>query len=121
MLSPGGASFSSRGGSPPGCSPPLPGVWGGGGIFWEGQQRQMCISGAPCVYVCVHQGIHSTEAQPARFNIPAILLSCKTMSSPPPLSRKRHCLVSGGGKGTITFRFPNFFRRLDIEVLLCVC
>jgi len=39
----------------------------------------------------------------------------------PPLPNKRPCLVSGGGKGTVTFHFPNFLRRLDIEGLLCVC
>ena len=25
-----------------------------------------------------------------------------------------------GGEGTVRFHFPNFLRRLDIEVLLCV-
>ena len=44
----------------------------------------------------------------------------KAYIPPPPLFSKRPCLVSGGG-GTVTFRFSNFLRRLDIEVLLCVC
>ena len=42
---------------------------------------------------------------------------------PSPLSSTRPCVVSGGagGEGTVTFPFPNFLGRLDIEVLLCVC
>ena len=49
------------------------------------------------------------------------LLSLR-LPPPPPLSSRCPCLVSGGGGGgTITFHFPNFLRRLEFEVLLCVC
>ena len=27
----------------------------------------------------------------------------------------------GGGEGTTTFHFPKFLRRMDVEVLWCVC
>ena len=49
--------------------------------------------------------------------------SCLCLYRHRPLHSKRHCLVSGGGggEGTITRRFPNFLRRLDMELLLCIC
>ena len=50
-----------------------------------------------------------------------VLGASVSSSTPPPfLYSNRPCIVTGGG-GTVTFRFANLLRRLDVELLLCVC
>ena len=60
----------------------------------------------------------------SRFHNYASAFPCPAHTLYPPLPFLQYpCVVSGGagGEGTVTFPFPNFLGRLDIEVLLCVC
>ena len=61
-----------------------------------------------CSMVCIGKNIANCSKKP-QF-LPVMCALC----TPPPPSKR-------WGKGTVTFHFPNFLRRLDIEVLLCAC
>ena len=70
---------------------------------------------------CLHGGVGAGHGAVATNPGHGWVTGRKEVCTPPrPLYGNHPCIVNGRGEGTITFRFANLLRKLNVELLLRV-